>query len=238
MTEQRTGCIDPAAIDDEGLIAFARGERTAAAAHIDRCPSCRAEVRTYARLEPLLRARLLRRSCPETLTLGEYALDLLAPEERVCIAGHLVECPHCREEARDFGVFLKETDAPVPAPGLLGTLRRIFAVPLPPLNPVAAGLRGGGSPEEGITYEAEGLRVIVSVQRGALAGERTIAGMVYGDPAVEGTAVRLFSGDRLFATETVDDLNTFLFERTHPGTYRIELEIPDAILVVDPVAAD
>src|SRR5215217_4872526 len=212
VTEQRTTCIDPAAIADDDLIAFARGEPSAAAAHIDRCPACRAEARAYARLEPLLEERLFRRSCPETLTLGEYALDLIEPAQRTRIAAHLVECPHCRGEARDFGAFLAEPDAPAAAPGLLGALRRILAVPLPPLNALAAGLRGGGGPEEDVTYQAEGLHVIVTVQRGARPAERTIAGMVQSDQPIEGAPVRLFGGDRLLSTEAVDDLNTFLFQ--------------------------
>jgi hypothetical protein len=236
VTEQRATCIDPAAINDEDLIAFARGESTAAATHIDRCPSCRAEARDYVRLDPLLRARLFRRRCPETLTLGEYALDLLDTAERAAIAGHLVQCPHCREEAREFGAFLTEPDAPPPTPNPLGALRRIFAVPLPTLNPLTAGLRGGGAAED-VAYEAEGLRVIVSVQPGARPVERTIAGMIQGDRSLEGAPVRLFSGERLFATEAIDDLDSFLFQSAPPGTYRIELETADAIVVIDTVAA-
>jgi anti-sigma factor RsiW len=237
MTNEPAACIDPTEISDEELLEYARGDTAGfATRHLERCPACRAEVREYARLEPLLRVRLDRRSCPESLTLGEYAMDILAPAERQTVAAHLVECPRCREEARGLGSFLVEPDPPSPAPGLIAGLRRLLAQPLAPLSPIAAGLRGGSS-EESVTYAAEEVQVVVSVGRDARTGTSVIAGMLQpgAEPPSAATAA-LYTADTLLQTEEVDDLSAFLFSRLSPGTYRIELTLGDRLIVIDPIA--
>jgi anti-sigma factor RsiW len=227
-------CIDPGDITDEALLAYARGEDGEGAAHIARCPACLAEARAYARLEPLLSAGLYRRSCPDTLILGEYALDTLDPDARRQVAVHLVDCPHCLAESRDVRAFLAEPDPPAPL-GVVRTLRRILARRLEPLAPALAGLRGG--PAESVTYETDDVSVTLDVQPGTRPAERVIAGLVLASGPLAGAPATLHQDDRLLQSETIDDLDAFLFAPVPPGAYRVELTLDDAVIVLDPVDA-
>jgi hypothetical protein len=184
----------------------------------------------------VLRTGLFRATCPDSLVLGEYAADLLPPEARRDTAAHLVECPHCLVEMRSFVSFLSEGDTDAATPGILDTVRRIFAQLLPRPHGLALGLRGGES--EAQTYSAESLlQLTVNVQRSAPgATTSVVTGLVQpGALDCEGVPVALFSGDELLRTEAVDDLGNFVFENVPAGVYRIELNVPAAIVVIDPL---
>jgi hypothetical protein len=228
-------CVNPREIDADSLLLYARGEAShGAAQHIERCRHCQERAREYALLERGLLARLFRRSCPDTLTLGEYAMGLLDPGGMMTVAGHLVECHHCADESRDFARFLSEPDIPPAERGMFATIRRLVARPLTAPQPLLAGLRGGGDPES-VTYAADGIHVIVSVQRAARGARSILAGMLQvGDVSPEGEA-RLFDGSTWISTEAIDDLGSFFFSGISPGTYRIELHLPDTIVELDPI---
>lgn len=49
-----------------------------------------------------LRVLLYRQDCPDTMTLGDYALGLLSAEEAGQTLQHLESCPHCRAEIARF----------------------------------------------------------------------------------------------------------------------------------------
>lgn len=53
-------------------------------------------------MDTALRALLYRQDCPDTMTLGDYALELLVPEEAGQTLQHLELCPHCRAELARF----------------------------------------------------------------------------------------------------------------------------------------
>lgn len=57
--------------------------------------------------------------CPQCQTLVDYALDGLAPRQQDSVRQHLVECPSCMEQVRDFwqvreglGLCAAQTEAP------------------------------------------------------------------------------------------------------------------------------
>ncbi|MFN8559684.1 MAG: hypothetical protein U0531_20850, partial [Dehalococcoidia bacterium] len=88
----RPRCTDPNAVADGDLIAVARAEaEPSVLEHLHACRACQDRAANYRALERRLEQALFRLSCPSSETLGEYALDLLPPDERVALAGHLVD---------------------------------------------------------------------------------------------------------------------------------------------------
>lgn len=233
MTSQTARCMDPSGIRAEDLVAYAWGEAASSVVdHIARCQSCRAEARTLSRLDAALSARLFRRSCPESIVIGEYAMDLLAPDQRWRVAQHLTECAYCLAESHDLSAFLATTETHDPP--VLSPLRRIFAKPLG--APSFAGLRGGGG-NESKTYVAGGLRLTVSVQHGVRgAGGNVLVGLLEQEPnAKPGARAELFQGASMLQAEDVDEFGNFLFNNIPMGEYRIEVTVPAAIVVIEPV---
>jgi len=229
------GCVDPRAVSADDLIAWARGEAPPRVGeHLDACPACREQASSYADTDRLLRHELFRRTCPSSITIGEYALGVLPSTQMLSLADHLIECPHCRAESRSFSSFLSEPDEPTPEPGILGAVRRLLARPLAAPEPALSGLRGTAD-ESTTTYAANGLRLTVSVQP---AGPGKLGGVLVGllqqdSDSYEGASARLYSGDRLLKREPVDDLGNFLFLNVSPGDYRIEIAVPEAIVEID-----
>jgi anti-sigma factor RsiW len=215
------------------LLAAARGEAPAAVtAHLRRCAACRATVAEYQRIERLLVSRLDRRSCPDTLTIGEYAADLLPPAERQHVAEHLVACPRCAEERRVFSSFLSEESDPPVRERITATLRRVLLLPLAPAAGLA-GLRGAGSAQSR-TFTAEGVQLQLSVEPGAPGAGATITGMfIEGGEDATGAPASLIRENAAAASQPVDDLGSFLFAGVRRGDYRIEIETADSLLVLD-----
>jgi hypothetical protein len=236
MTNQTAHCVDPSGIRADDLVAYAWGEAgPAIVSHVDRCAACRDEAGAYARLDAALGARLFRRGCPESIIIGEYAMDLLASDTRRSVAEHLMECPYCLAESRDFKTFIGEPK-PGRGEGIPGKLRRIFAQPFTAPSPALAGLRGSGD-SGSATYTAGGLRLTVSVQRGSRGtGGNVLVGLIEQDGDDHtGAHAQLFEGETLLQTEEVDDLGNFLFSGVPSGIFRIEVTVPTAIVVIDPV---
>ena len=237
MLSPRGRCVDPTAIPPDGLVAYALGEAgPAVAGHVERCPACGPTARRELRLHSLLRAALFRRSCPPSLTIGEYVTDTLAPLERQQIAGHLLDCPHCQAESRDFATFLAQPDQPAPDSGLLGALRRLIARPLANPAPVLAGLRATGDEENLTAYTAGGLRIMVGVSRHG--GANVVVGWLEPAPEADAPATAfLYADDVPLQEEEVDELGNFLFMHVPAGAYRVEVRRGNTVIVIDPVRA-
>jgi hypothetical protein len=235
MPTKPGGCTDPSASRRDDLIAWARGEATPGALqHIGSCPACGASAAAYADLDGILRRRYFRSSCPASTTIGEYSLGMLPASESIQLASHLVECPHCRTESRELSAFLSAPDEPLPERGILGAARRLLARPLAPPELALAALRGAAD-EQTTTYEANGLRLTVSVQVGRPGRkELVIVGLVQHDTELpDGAAARLYIADRLIQDEPIDAFGNFLFAGVSAGDYRIEVSVPDAIVEID-----
>jgi len=235
MTDSNGTCVNASELAEGDLVAYAVGEASiAVAAHVQRCAACRGEAEAYRLLQSRLQGALLRRSCPPALTLGEYTLHLLAPDDNLSVAAHLAECPHCLAEQRDAVAFLAEPE-PRADRGLLPALRRLLALPLRSA-PLASGLRGSAG-DESVTYEAEDVRITVAVQRASRPTVFLIAGLIEQPERFAGAAVRLMRDDRLQAETDVDDLGSFTFEGVGRGAYRLELATGDLEVAIDPLVA-
>lgn len=247
MTTDPIRCIEPGTVSPDDLVAFAHGEAPPVVwRHVDRCPSCQAVAGDYGRMARVLRAGLFRRSCPESIVLGEYAMGILPPTEAQQVAAHILECPHCGTETDSFRAFLATPDLdPAASPiaavtaaatAVTGTLRRLFAVPSAPPTSAFAGLRGGGGTAS-MTYSADGLHLTVSIQRSSRGAPGSVViGLL--EPGIEdyaGIVAELYAGDQLLQRQEVDDLGNFLFNSVSAGTYRIEVTVPAAIVVIDPL---
>lgn len=237
MTSTSWRCTDPAAIATGDLEAYAHGEASdTVAAHVRACRACQEEAGEYSRLRAVLHAGLFRRNCPDSIVLGEYALDMLEPEQRYTVAAHLVECAFCRAEERSFAPFMAE-DEPVAARGIASALKRLIAEKLPRPAPVSVGLRGSADGDS-VTYTVRGiLQLTISVQRaGPPANGGVVVGLVQpGANNIDGAPVALYAGDRLVRSDVIDDLGNFLFNGVPSGAYRIEVTVPSAVVVIDPL---
>ena len=238
MTNVPARCVDAREISADDMVAYIHGEAPPEiAGHLERCAACRDEAGRYARLNGVLQSALFRRACPETIVLGEYALDILSDADRQQVAAHLVECPHCLEESRGFTPFRAEVDTPS-LPNPIGCLRRLLARALPAPAPEVVGLRGTSN-DESTVYAAGDVRLTLSVQGTGPGGRgRVIAGMIEGfdegSAADGGLRAELFAGGTVQHAEEIDDLGFFMLTNVPAGTYRIEVTLPDAVIVVDP----
>lgn len=238
MAKKVLRCIAPSEVSADALLAYSRDNGSAAAAaHIERCPYCQSRVREYTAIERQLRFRLYRRTCPDTLTIGEYTLGMLPADAMLSIAEHLVDCTHCAAESRGYTSFFAEPDTPPDRGGILTTIRRLVALPLVAPKPVLAGLRGGAN-DETAAYTADGINIFVSVQRESRGRAFVLAGMLQsaGVTEFDTAEARLFDGDRLLQTEPIDDLGSFFFGGVSAGDYRIEVQLPDAIVELASIA--
>ncbi len=235
MTNSVGACVNPAELDPDDLIAYVAGAAEPEVAdHLRRCAACRTEAAGYGELQSRLQSTFVGQACPPALTLAEYALALLDRQATQTVAAHLIECPSCRAEQRAAAAFLATPDQG-PATGVVAGLRRLLARPLRPEFGLA-GLRGAGNGES-VTYDAEGVRLTISVQRAPRGGTFVIAGLLQDWQRWTGASVTLYSGSSLIAAQLVDDLGAFTFEQLQAGAYRLELRSGDLELIVDPLAA-
>ncbi len=190
----------------------------------------------YRRMEALLRTHLYRRSCPPPEQLSLYQLDrqsglnLLSAEEKLVIAQHVRQCPHCQRELED----LAEPNVP---PSLRARLRRAVArieaqfVPIPGWQ--AAGLRGQGQPPQ--RFRTEDLEVHLSQQPGYRHGRWMLLGRLeprtHTTPKVAGTTVWLTQGEEAWETSVTAD-GTFAFEEVMAGTYDVTLAWQDRVVIL------
>ncbi len=145
-------CVSPPALDDQQLLAYLDGEgNQSIGAHLEKCPSCRERAGEIARLQNKLTARLYRLTCPSPIELGDYQMGLLPSSQRMAIAQHLRECPHCMRELAQLRSYLSEL-APPPRTSILEGVRVLVArltgeggraAGGTTLAPAYAGLRGG-----------------------------------------------------------------------------------------------
>ena len=92
-------CVNPAEIQDDDLMAYVDGVADEATArHIRRCPACARRAEELATLQAALTAKLYRFSCPTPDQLIAYQRGELRGSERLAVAQHLRQCPHCARE--------------------------------------------------------------------------------------------------------------------------------------------
>jgi anti-sigma factor RsiW len=97
-------CIQPGAVTEDDLVAYAYGEADPAVArHVRTCPACAAAAAEYERLQHHLGGLLYRVECPPAETLAEFQLRLLPAIEQARVAAHVRACPRCAAEVATLG---------------------------------------------------------------------------------------------------------------------------------------
>ncbi len=229
-------CIEPGSVASEDLLAHAEGAAdSGTTAHIASCPACAALVSSYRAADRFLRARLYRVDCPAPLTLGELALDLLAPSETLAARQHLALCPQCTADYRALaasfaGDPLRDL-APRPGP-----LRRLIARLLPAPAPGAglggayAGVRGGSGDAATLTYEAEDVTLSLSAEpeQDPAAGRWSLLCLVLdesGELPGAGSPLRLLRDGHVAAEAALDEWGNAVFGGLEAGLYDLEAEL-------------
>jgi anti-sigma factor RsiW len=92
-------CINPTEINEGDLMAYVDGTADQAVVeHVRRCPACAHQARELATLQAMLTARLYRASCPTPDQLIAYQRGELRDSEKLVVAQHVRQCPHCARE--------------------------------------------------------------------------------------------------------------------------------------------
>lgn len=241
-------CILPGAVTPDDLIAYTDDEASPAiVAHIRACPDCAATAAVYARQQRRLRRGLARFACPTPQTLTDFEFGPLPPAEQRAVAGHLVDCPRCRDELATLQGFLADDLAPAtaPAPDPLRTrVRRVVATLLasPLASPALGQLRGSDAAGPPV-YAAGTLRLAVSVERAAPgAPSWALVGLVWREDDMGsgvGGVAGLIAANGERRTTPIDEFGNFSFELIAPGVYGLEAAIGDELIVVNalPVGA-
>ncbi len=189
-----------------------------------------------ADFEGWLARSLYRFDCPTAHTLGEYALDLVAPDQRTSVAGHVTQCELCQTELSTFREFLSLPQA-MPEP-LLHRVQRVLATPFVSSRGLAySGLRGTDDATARI-YQAPG--VTVTIAPGADSGSLIGLVVATNTPAeqLEGRQVGLLprNGERI--SVPLDDFGNFEVQHLTPGLYALEIDLMDELIVVEELRVD
>jgi hypothetical protein len=219
-------CVDPTEIQAGDLMAFVDGTAgEAVAEHIRRCAACARQVKVLTELQAALTSNLYRHSCPEPDQLIAYQHGELEGNEKLVVAQHLRQCPHCARElaglARDERVGLGER------------FRKAFevleAARVIPRRQAAAVRDGPGTarPKQQV-YRADEIEVIVSQKPiWGQPGRLDISGLVHVGGRVPetigGAQVELYRGEGLIAIATVSPRGRFAFTNVEPAAYDLAL---------------
>jgi hypothetical protein len=184
--------------------------------------------------EQELRGALYRFDCPDAHTLGEYQLDLLEPGHRTQVAAHVAECDECRSELQTLRSFLAE---PVTPPeSLASRARRIVATLFTPRAGLAyGGLRGSADTSTRVFAAGD-----VTVTIGTADTRSSLYGLVVGTQLQQGATVSIKLVPREGAPKisALDDLGNFDFVDVAPGSYTLEVELPDGTIVIEELRVD
>ena len=196
-----------------------------------------------------------RASCPDTLTIGDYVLDMLKPQARKELETHLAICKYCPQELAQFNIWEAETQAetskrttgnvaakPADVKQWLGRVVATMLTLSPAAsNPMALGLRGDG-PVLPTVYTTDGLIVNVVVQKAGFNRlDLQVMGEVSGEnenapPSleleVEGAEIRLLHAEETLATEVIDENGNFFFDGVKAVDFDMEIQLSDRIVVI------
>jgi len=179
-------------------------------------------------IDDLLTAIFYRLSCPEPEKLGDYHLRRLSPGERLVVARHLRDCPHCARELEmyaspDEGAEGVLNGVLSPVEGLSkdrlrGLISRVLWATPSVSDRLAPALRGG--PYAQRLYQAEGVQIELQVQP-ATSGYRRQRLLGQVQPISIVTEVELWHESEVLESSAVDDEGYFSFDRLKPGAYTL-----------------
>jgi hypothetical protein len=188
-------------------------------------------------LEAGLTQKLYRFDCPSAHELGEYAIDMVSPADRLAVAQHTLECAECTAELGVLRAFMV-AEAPV-VENFGARARRVVAQLLssPTTGALALGLRGSEALSSTI-YRVED--VSISLIQGPDEGELTgmVARDVTGPETVVGTDIYLVDADGARRVATIGAAGDFGIAALPNGAYELELRLPDRVVVIPGVRFD
>lgn len=225
-------CITSPALDDTQIISYVEGEADdAIVAHMKVCPYCAERASQLTLFQNRLRTQLYRSTCPSSIELGDFHLGLLQASQKLVLAQHIRECPHCRREIAELAQFLAEPDA---QPDLLETAKVLFAQLVNGGATTAFGALRGES-KGPLTFEADGVVITLDIQPGPN-GQVSVLGQVAADDQDQwtGAKVELLQVGSPQLTASLDDLGAFRFMEVSPGSIQFTITSPNGIEVQIP----
>ncbi|MCP4419047.1 MAG: hypothetical protein GY805_20720 [Chloroflexi bacterium] len=194
-----------------------------------------------AHIDDSLTAALYRITCPDSATLGNFHLELLAKDETVAIADHLAICPHCMQEVNQLEMFLAETAVLLEAS--TGDRIKIWIAKLIPSGGGAGSVLGTpafamrGNSTGPLMYEAGETQLTLEIQDDPeKPGHKSILGLVLGIESND-VEVNLIREGEVVTAVTLDDLGNFTFSGLESGKHElilsgqsIEIHVPDLII--------
>lgn len=183
-----------------------------------------------AQMDDSLKAALYRITCPDSATLGNYHLGLLAETAAQHVSDHLAICPLCTREIEQLEAFLVETAVSLqPSTGdrikvwvakrLSGRQSR-QGIGTTTGTPAFA-VRGGDTGP--LMYEAGDAQLSLEIQDDPEhPGRKSILGLVLGIET-EDVEAKLLQGDGVVTAVTLDEIGNFSFTGLESGAYELTL---------------
>jgi anti-sigma factor RsiW len=214
-------CVDPTEIQEGDLMAYVDGvAEEAVVRHVRRCPACAHRVQALAGLGAALTANLYRRTCPKPDQLIAYQQSELEGNEKLVVAQHLRQCPHCARELADLA---REERASL-RKRLRVAIETLEAVLVPPRAQVAAVRDAEATRTAPRVYRAGEIEIILSWQavwaqpnQWDLSGQVCVEG--WAPETIGGAWVELYRGADLIAIAAVDSGGRFAFAGVEPADY-------------------
>lgn len=228
-----TNCVLPPALDDTQLLAYLDEPQISqeTAHHIEICQHCRLRAENLKRYQKRLTTELYRITCPSPMELGEYHLRTLTAPQRLVVAQHVRECPHCMQEISRLDEFLREF---IPRGPILNAAKvfigRLVSGGTQSGFQDSPALRGAAKPLP--IFETEGVVISLDLQQG-LHGEISILGQMAADDQDQwtGATVELKQTFLTPLYSSIDDLGAFKFDNVDPGSLQMIITSLDGTVI-------
>jgi hypothetical protein len=193
-------------------------------------PQTSQSTRTW--LHRQLRSALYRFDCPTPLAIGEYELKVSPVAHQVQVAQHVLTCDDCTTELGLLRTYLAPVSALPEPKTMLEHLKRVVArliTPGPGLS--LAGVRHTSGNQVQIV-EAGDLLLTIGPGIQTTPGLASILGLFVDCPLVEGR-VELIARNGARLETALDDLGGFEFSDLPEGSYDLQIELQDRLVVLD-----
>ncbi len=191
-----------------------------------------------AEQELRVKKKLFRAFCPDSMEIYDYVQGALPEERAALIRAHLQECPHCRREMAQTRTFLEAT-SPNLELSLAERVRNLVAH----LVHTGGGEGGGwalaaqgvrGQAEHVLTYETEGMQIILDVQADPERTDlRVILGLLIGAEAAQKFQARMLGGSGPAVLAQVNEDGNFTFLSIAQGEYELALAGPEVTIHIE-----
>jgi hypothetical protein len=224
-------CINPGEIVEGDLVAYLHGDASRGVAkHIASCPFCTEQVEQLRVVDAQLLTSFYRQTCPEAEVLVDFALNRLSAPDKLRVAAHVRDCPHCSEEAASVRGWVDEEP-----PSLLERLREMLALALV-AQPIALEAAYRGDKGWQGRFDVDDFVITLSTRAGTLTGMIRRRG-AFAEADHSGEAWLLAEGlvDGDVPHCEVDEQGHFQMADQGEGTYSLLLQIGEQNIALDKV---